>query len=260
MSEDGVIERLHRLLAQGVLTRFGPLFQIERAAGDRVEVMHRFAVAVSGDGRWVMAANDLPHTLAPFDADLNLVKTYAATTLDGKASSRVSAVYDAAPRQSFVVALKDMAELWEISYNPKAEPIFDGYVHDYKMGEAIAKPGFLGVKRTQLDEPLDDLPPATARCWCWTLPRSRKSSACPCTNPWASTTCGTRSAALRARRTEGAPKVAALRRPPPEGEEKHLGRPGACFSRAPPPRSAQVKRLAGKRTERTSAEPGRCVE
>lgn len=113
-------------------------------------------VAVSGDGRWVLAANYFPHTLALFDADLNLVKTYAASTLDGKATSRVSAVYDAAPRRSFVVALKDIAELWEISYDPKAEPIHDGLVHDYKMGEAIATPGFLGVRRTPLDEPLDD--------------------------------------------------------------------------------------------------------
>ena len=104
----------------------------------------------------VMAANFLPNTLALFDADLNLVRTYPVTTLDGKGSSRDSAVYDAAPRSSFVVALKDIAELWEISYNTKAEPIFDGLVHGYKTGEAIAKPGFLGVRRTLLDEPLDD--------------------------------------------------------------------------------------------------------
>ncbi|MCV2367040.1 Lrp/AsnC family transcriptional regulator [Roseateles oligotrophus] len=32
-SEDVVIDRLQRLLAQGTLTRFGPLFQIERAGG-----------------------------------------------------------------------------------------------------------------------------------------------------------------------------------------------------------------------------------
>ncbi|MDC8771273.1 Lrp/AsnC family transcriptional regulator [Roseateles albus] len=32
-SEEVVIERLQRLLAQGTLTRFGPLFQIERAGG-----------------------------------------------------------------------------------------------------------------------------------------------------------------------------------------------------------------------------------
>lgn len=113
-------------------------------------------VAVSGDGRWVMAANYLPHTLALFDSDLQLVRTYDARTLDGKSSSRVSAVYDAAPRKSFVVALKDIPEIWEISYDPEAPPIHDGLVHDYKMGEAIAKPGYLGVRRTPLDEPLDD--------------------------------------------------------------------------------------------------------
>lgn len=36
MGEDEVIERLRRLLAQGVLTRFGPLLQIERAGGQFV--------------------------------------------------------------------------------------------------------------------------------------------------------------------------------------------------------------------------------
>ena len=35
-SEDRVIERLHQLLARGVLTRIGPLFQIERAGGQFV--------------------------------------------------------------------------------------------------------------------------------------------------------------------------------------------------------------------------------
>jgi len=113
-------------------------------------------VAVSGDGRWIMAANYLPRTVVLFDADLQLVKRYDATTLDGKSASRASAVYDAAPRKSFVVALKDIPEVWEISYDPKAAPIYDGLVHDYKMGEAIAKPGFHGVRRTPLSEPLDD--------------------------------------------------------------------------------------------------------
>lgn len=113
-------------------------------------------VAVSGDGRWVMAANYLPRTVVLFDANLQLQRSYPAQTLDGSRSSRVSAVYDASPRQSFVVAMKDIPELWEISYDPKAEPIRDGLVHDYRMNEAIAKPGYLGVRRTVLEEPLDD--------------------------------------------------------------------------------------------------------
>jgi DNA-binding Lrp family transcriptional regulator len=36
LSEDEVIERLRRMLAHGTLTRFGPLFQIERAGGQFV--------------------------------------------------------------------------------------------------------------------------------------------------------------------------------------------------------------------------------
>ena len=36
LTEDEVLERLRRLLADGVLSRFGPLFQIERAGGQFV--------------------------------------------------------------------------------------------------------------------------------------------------------------------------------------------------------------------------------
>lgn len=113
-------------------------------------------LAVSADGRWVLAGNTLPETVVLLDAHgLKPVKTLAVTSLQGQ-PSRVSAVYDAAPRQSFVVALKDVPELWEISYRPDAEPIYDGYVHDYAMGEGLAKPGFLTPRRTPLDAVLDD--------------------------------------------------------------------------------------------------------
>lgn len=113
-------------------------------------------VAVSGDGRWVVAANTLPRTLVLFDSDLKLQRVYPATGAQGGAASRVSAVYDAAPRHSFVVALKDLPELWEISYDPKAEPLHEGLVHDYRMGESLPTPGYLNIRRTPLEEPLDD--------------------------------------------------------------------------------------------------------
>lgn len=62
-----------------------------------------------------------------------------------------------AKRQSFVVAFGACNELWEISFNPQAEEIFDGLVHDYRNREGLARPGFLGVRRSPLDQPLDDL-------------------------------------------------------------------------------------------------------
>ena len=61
-----------------------------------------------------------------------------------------------AGRQSFVVVFGGRQELWEISYNRAAEVIFDGLVHDYRLREGLSRPGFLGARRTWLEQPLDD--------------------------------------------------------------------------------------------------------
>jgi len=115
-------------------------------------------IAVSGDGRWVMAANYLPHTLVLLDAkDLTLKKIIPAVSLRGeKKSSRVSAVYDAAPRKSFIAAMKDIPEVWEISYDPNAQPVNDGIVHDFQYQEGDFKPGQFTPRRTYLNDYLDD--------------------------------------------------------------------------------------------------------
>jgi len=113
-------------------------------------------LAVSGDGKYVLVGNYLPHSLVVLDAtDLSLLKVMPVRDDHGK-TSRVSAVYDAAPRKSFIAALKDLPEVWEIPYDPNHEPIYRGYVHDYKMGEGIAEEGPFPVRRIKLDDYLDD--------------------------------------------------------------------------------------------------------
>lgn len=73
-------------------------------------------VAVSDDGQWVMAGNTLPNTLVLLRADdLSLARVIPVAGANGKAS-RVSAVYDAAPRGAFIAALRDIPEVWEIPY------------------------------------------------------------------------------------------------------------------------------------------------
>ena len=113
-------------------------------------------VAVSPDGRHVAVANYLPHSLVLLDGDLQLIKTIPALDQAGKRSSRVSAVYDATPRNSFVVALKDVPEVWEISYDENAEEIPVGLIHDFRMREGTFVPGYLNARRTLLQDPLDD--------------------------------------------------------------------------------------------------------
>lgn len=113
-------------------------------------------LAVSSDGRYVMVGNYLPHTLVALDArDLSLIKVISVQDDQGK-SSRVSAVYDAAPRKSFVAALKDIPEVWEMSYDDNAPPVYPGVVHDYKMMEGLALKGPFAPRRIALDDYLDD--------------------------------------------------------------------------------------------------------
>jgi hypothetical protein len=77
--------------------------------------------------------------------------------LDGRGRGGVAEVHAVAARRSFVVVFESLDELWEVSIDPAAEPIYDGLVHDYKMGEGIARPGFLNPRRTRLDTPLRGL-------------------------------------------------------------------------------------------------------
>jgi len=113
-------------------------------------------LAVSSDGRYVLVGNYLPHTLVMLDArDLSLLQVLPVRDAAGR-SSRVSAVYDAAPRESFIVALKDIPEVWELPYGDKTGPVHEGLVHDYRMGEAVASPKPYAIRRTVLDGILDD--------------------------------------------------------------------------------------------------------
>ena len=80
-------------------------------------------VAISGDGNTLLVGNYLPNTLVLLRAsDLGMIKTIAVADRNGT-SSRVSAVYQAAPRSSFIAALKDVPEVWEIRYDEPVYPV-----------------------------------------------------------------------------------------------------------------------------------------
>ena len=72
-------------------------------------------IAISTDGKTVLVGNYLPHNLVILDADDLSYKSEIKIT-NGEQSSRASAVYTAPPRDSYIVALKDIPEIWEIPY------------------------------------------------------------------------------------------------------------------------------------------------
>ena len=113
-------------------------------------------IAVSSDGRYVMVANYLPHSLVVLDADVLMpLKVIPVKGEQGK-TSRVSAVYDVPPRRSFIVALKDLTEVWEIPYGEPVEPVHPGSAHYDRMGEAHAEMEAFPIRRIRLDDYLDD--------------------------------------------------------------------------------------------------------
>ena len=116
-------------------------------------------IAVSSDGKWVMAGNFLPHNLVVLNAhDLSPFKMIDTTDADGN-SSRVSAVYNAPPRNSFIAALKDFKEVWEMSYDPDAKPVYGNFVHNYREGEVeavIVEEQPFARRRIVLEDYLDD--------------------------------------------------------------------------------------------------------
>ncbi|MBU1211133.1 MAG: nitrite reductase [Alphaproteobacteria bacterium] len=116
-------------------------------------------IAISKNGRWLAVANYLPNTLTIIaTSDLSVARVFDVSDKSG-VPSRVSAVYQAPTRDSFVLALKDVAEIWEIATNPDAEPVYQGYVHSHEKGmvEALgSSKGLFALRRIAVGEPIDD--------------------------------------------------------------------------------------------------------
>jgi len=113
------------------------IYNLQTVAEVRAGINTRNA-AVSFNDRYVAVGNYLPHNLVILDAE-TLEPVKVIPTADDKGhSSRVSAVYTAPPRDSFIVALKDIPEIWEIKYDA-----------------ASARAGFI-PRRIKLADYLDD--------------------------------------------------------------------------------------------------------
>ncbi len=114
-------------------------------------------LAASADGKFVVKATEQPSTLVLMDAQLNVLKVHTVMDKNGKTASRVAAVYDAPARKSFVVALRDVPEVWEVSYDTTSEDIPVGMVHDFQYKEGAFIPGYLNPRRSYLSQPVAGL-------------------------------------------------------------------------------------------------------
>ncbi|MCK7611104.1 nitrite reductase [Roseibium sediminicola] len=111
-------------------------------------------IAISHDGKWLAVANYLPNSLTILSTDdLSVAKVKEVKGKDGT-PSRISAVYQAPPRESFVLALKDVPEIWEVFYGKNPPEM--GFAHDWRMEGPIKTGDPFPVRKITTPDYLDD--------------------------------------------------------------------------------------------------------
>ena len=146
MSRDGWVQKID-------------LWSLQEVARLRAGVNSR-NIAMSKDGKHLAVANYLPHSLTILStADLSVERIFDVISKDKSTTSRVSAVYQAPQRNSFILALKDIPEIWEVATDPNADPVYEGFVHSREKGMIEGIPSSQGLfarRRIEVAEPLDD--------------------------------------------------------------------------------------------------------
>jgi cytochrome c553/DNA-binding beta-propeller fold protein YncE len=153
----------------GWISKFD-MYNLKVVAEVRAGINTRNA-AVSFNNKYVAVGNYLPHNLVILSAeDLSPIVTLAMKNDQGK-TSRVSAVYTAPPRNSFIVALKDIPEIREIPYDhiEAGEPVamrkivmtdyLDDFFfnQDYSVVMGAARPAGSGEHNEEISGKVIDL-------------------------------------------------------------------------------------------------------
>ena len=141
----------------GWVTKFD-LWSLSPVAEVRAGINSR-NIAISRDGLHLAVANYLPRSLVLLTTEkLEVEKILDVRDSHGQ-GSRVSAVYQAPQRNSFIAALKDVSEIWEIATDPNAAPVYAGMVHSYEKGMVeglVESSGLFALRRIPVPEPIDD--------------------------------------------------------------------------------------------------------
>lgn len=100
------------------------------------------------DGRWTAVAAD--GALRLHDRLSGDRATLPGTDLAGRLHGEAESLHFLPQRRSLLATWPALAEWWEVALDPQAPPLYEGYVHDHRMGEAIARPGYLAPRRIPL--------------------------------------------------------------------------------------------------------------
>jgi hypothetical protein len=141
------------LTASGRLQRW-PFVASPGQSDTRLLAPTPHALAASADGRVVALAQAdalvLLDATAPPDAPP--LKVYAGTDVERRRRARAAALRALPSRRSLLATWPSLGEWWEVSLDPAAPPLYEGLVHDHRMGEGLPTPGYLAVRRAPLGD------------------------------------------------------------------------------------------------------------
>ncbi len=110
--------------------------------------------ARSADGAWQVETDDARAELVVRGgAEGRELRRIALADRSGR-RGRLAWIIDLPRRHSFLAGFESLPEAWELPYGQEAGTVFNGLVHDYRLGEGVAESGPLPVRRIPLERPL----------------------------------------------------------------------------------------------------------
>ena len=95
--------------------------------------------AISVDTQYLLVVRNKPQALELLNAsDFSLIKVIPIQEMD-KQNNEIDFVFSAITRQSFIVGIGSSNQLLEILYEDNPLPVYNGVMHDYRLGEGLVR-------------------------------------------------------------------------------------------------------------------------
>ena len=97
--------------------------------------------AISADGRYLLVVREQSQSVELLNAKkFSLIKTLTVSDAEtGHANTNIDFVFSANTRDSFIVGMGASNQLWEILYEENPLPVYNGIMHDYRLGEGLVR-------------------------------------------------------------------------------------------------------------------------
>ncbi len=95
--------------------------------------------ATSADGQYLLGMREQSKVLELLNAsDLSLIKAIPIEEMV-EPNNKIDFVFSASSRQSFIVGIGSSNQLLEILYEDNPLPVYNGVMHDYRLGEGLVR-------------------------------------------------------------------------------------------------------------------------